>query len=172
VGLVVERAADAAAGVLPTTYFPLVCDGSGRLYGAHRTLGRDEHRAGVVWSNRDRRTLLDKMLSLLNIVAVPNPFYFVGDVYYAARKIADGLLRQNNHLITRVKSNAVAYAPHVAQGLKIPTAKKSAPALRAPRISLSPRHRTTASPSPNPRRRQCNPMAGQHHQPCHPTSIC
>jgi hypothetical protein len=37
---------------------------------------------GLVWSNRDRRTLLDKMLALLNIAAVPDPFYFVGDAYY------------------------------------------------------------------------------------------
>jgi hypothetical protein len=57
---------------------------------------------GLVWSNRDRRTLLDKMLGLLKIVAVQDPFYFVGDAYYAARKIAKGLLEQNNHLITRV----------------------------------------------------------------------
>src|SRR5664279_1862514 len=34
VGLVVERAANAAAGVLPITAFPLVCDDSGRIYGA------------------------------------------------------------------------------------------------------------------------------------------
>src|SRR6516162_2282462 len=39
---------------------------------------------GLVWSNRDKRTLLDKML---------------------------GLLEQGNHLVTRVKANAVAYAP-------------------------------------------------------------
>jgi hypothetical protein len=73
---------------------------------------------GLVWSNRDRRTLLDKMLGLLKIVAAQDPFYFVGDAYYAAGKIAKGLLEQNNHLITRVKSNAVAYAPYVAQGPK------------------------------------------------------
>src|SRR5450631_4909316 len=51
---------------------------------------------GLVWSNRDRRTLLDKMLGLLKIVAVQDPFYFVGDAYYAAGKIAKGLLEQNN----------------------------------------------------------------------------
>src|SRR5206468_3811501 len=34
---------------------------------------------GVVWSNRDRRTLLDKMLALLGIAAVEQPFYFVAD---------------------------------------------------------------------------------------------
>ncbi len=73
---------------------------------------------GLVWSNRDRRTLLDKMLSLLNIVGVSEPFYFVGDAYYAAGKMAEGLLRHGNHLITRVKSNAVAYEPYVAHGPK------------------------------------------------------
>jgi hypothetical protein len=35
---------------------------------------------GLVWSNRDRRTLLDKMLGLLNIAAVPDPFYLVAEV--------------------------------------------------------------------------------------------
>ena len=64
---------------------------------------------GVVWSNRDRRTLLDKMLALLGIVAIAEPCYFVADAYYAARKIVIGLLKDNNHLVTRVKSNAVAY---------------------------------------------------------------
>ena len=43
---------------------------------------------GLIWSNRDRRTLLDKMLSLLGIVAIKDPFYFVGDAFYAARKLA------------------------------------------------------------------------------------
>jgi len=87
---------------------------------------------GLVWSNRDRRTLLDKMLALLNIAAVPDPFYFVGDAYYAARKIANGLLEQNNHLITRVKSNAVAYTPYVAQGPK----KRGRPRLYGRKIAL------------------------------------
>ena len=41
---------------------------------------------GVVWSNRDRRTLLDKMLALLGIVAIAEPCYFVADAYYAARR--------------------------------------------------------------------------------------
>ena len=71
---------------------------------------------GVVWSNRDRRTLLDKMLALLGIVAIAQPCYFVADAYYAARKIVAGLLEQNNHLVTRVKSNAVAYTAHQQRG--------------------------------------------------------
>ena len=65
---------------------------------------------GLVWSNRDKRTLLDKMLGLLDILAIKVPFYFVADAYYAAGKMVNGLLKQGNHLVTRVKSNAVAYA--------------------------------------------------------------
>src|SRR5215510_10629417 len=41
---------------------------------------------GLVWSNRDKRTLLDKMLGLLEILAIGTPFYFVADAYYAAGK--------------------------------------------------------------------------------------
>ena len=66
---------------------------------------------GLVWSNRDKRTLLDKMLGLLDILAIEAPFYFVADAYYAAGKMVSGLLEQGNHLVTRVKSNAIAYAP-------------------------------------------------------------
>lgn len=66
---------------------------------------------GVVRSNRDRRTLLDKMVLLLGSLAVEQPFYFVADAYYASYKIIRGLLAQNNHLVTRAKSNAVAYHP-------------------------------------------------------------
>jgi hypothetical protein len=52
------------------------------------------------------------MLSLLNIVDLRQPFYFVADAYYASQKIINGLLDQGNHLVTRVKSNAVAYSPY------------------------------------------------------------
>jgi hypothetical protein len=76
--------------------------------------------------------LLDKMLILLNIVPVSDPFYFVGDAYYAARKIANGLLQHHNHLTTGVKSNAVAYAPYVAQGPK----KRGPPRLYGQKIAL------------------------------------
>jgi hypothetical protein len=66
---------------------------------------------GLVWSNRDRRTLLDKMLALIGLLDIASPFYFVADAYYAAGKVVDGLLAQGHHLVSRVKSNAVAYAP-------------------------------------------------------------
>ena len=66
---------------------------------------------GVVWSNRHRKTLLDKMLSLLGVIDIGEACYFVGDAYYAARKIVAGLRRRDDHVITRVKSNAVAHVP-------------------------------------------------------------
>jgi hypothetical protein len=66
---------------------------------------------GVVFSNRDRRTLLDKMILLIDSLTMDEPFYFVADAYYATGKIVRGLLAKGNHLVTRVKSNSVAWYP-------------------------------------------------------------
>jgi hypothetical protein len=66
---------------------------------------------GTVFSNRDHRTLLDKMVLLLDSLDLKEPFYFVADAYYASGKIVRGLLAHGNHLVTRVKSNSVAYFP-------------------------------------------------------------
>ena len=70
---------------------------------------------GIVETNRDKRTLMDKMLALLAIVGVEQSYYFVGDRYYRCRKMVTGLLAQRNHLVTGVKSNAVAWTPYVAK---------------------------------------------------------
>jgi hypothetical protein len=53
---------------------------------------------GLVWSNRDRRTLLDRMLALLGILDIKDSCYFVADAYYAAHKMVNGLLKDGNHL--------------------------------------------------------------------------
>jgi hypothetical protein len=66
---------------------------------------------GVVFSNRDQRTLLDKMVLLIDSLGLAEPFYFVGDAYYATGKIVRGLLAKGNHLVTRVRSNSVAWFP-------------------------------------------------------------
>jgi hypothetical protein len=66
---------------------------------------------GTVFSNRDQRTLLDKMILLLDSLALKQPFYFVADAYYASGKVVRGLLAHGNHLVTRVKSNSVAFFP-------------------------------------------------------------
>jgi len=66
---------------------------------------------GVVFSNRDKRTLLDKMVMLIDSLRSTQPFLFVADAYYASRKIIRGLLDKGNHLVTRVRKNSVAYFP-------------------------------------------------------------
>lgn len=88
---------------------------------------------GLVWSNRDRRTLLDKMIALLAIVGINEPFYFVADAYYAAGKIIRGLLAQNNHLVSRVKANAVAYVPQAQCGPR----KRGRPRLYGTKLKLN-----------------------------------
>ena len=66
---------------------------------------------GLVFSNRNQRTLLDKMVLLLKRLAIDRPYYFVADAYYASRKIALPLLNMEQHLVTRARSNAVGYLP-------------------------------------------------------------
>jgi len=64
---------------------------------------------GVVFSNRDHRSLLDKLVLLVNSLALTLPFYLVADTYYAAANIINPLLETGQHLITAARSNAVAY---------------------------------------------------------------
>jgi hypothetical protein len=66
---------------------------------------------GVVWSNRDRRTLLDKLAALLVGLPWDQPVTVVADAYYAAAKFARRLLAQGHHLVSRVRCNGVAYFP-------------------------------------------------------------
>jgi hypothetical protein len=66
---------------------------------------------GIVWSARDRRTLLDKLSALLLGLQGSGPLTVVADAYYAAAKFARSLLAGGHHLVTRVRSNAVAYFP-------------------------------------------------------------
>jgi len=42
---------------------------------------------GLVFSNRDQRTLLDKMVSLIESLGICEPFLFIADAYYATGKI-------------------------------------------------------------------------------------
>jgi hypothetical protein len=66
---------------------------------------------GVVWTARDRRTLLDKLCGLLLGLQWSCALTVVADAYYAAAKFARSLLANGHHLVTRVRSNAVAYFP-------------------------------------------------------------
>jgi hypothetical protein len=64
---------------------------------------------GVVFSNRDKRTLLDKLVSMVSGLSLPEACYLVADAYYAKGKIIKGMLTQGHDLVTRVRSDCVAY---------------------------------------------------------------
>ena len=68
---------------------------------------------GLVFSNRDSKTLLDKLVALLLSVARVwgRKVLLVADAYYASAKVIVPLLANGHHLVTRAKSNAVAYMP-------------------------------------------------------------
>jgi hypothetical protein len=70
---------------------------------------------GAVFSNRDRRTLLDKMIILINSLELKEKCYFTADAYYASGKIVKGMLKDGHHLVTMVKKNSVAYRPPIPQ---------------------------------------------------------
>lgn len=88
---------------------------------------------GVIFSNRDKRTLLDKMIVLLNDLDMPSPCYFVADAYYASKKVILPLLERQWHLITRVRSNAVAYLPAPVKERR----KKGRPRLYGEKVKLN-----------------------------------
>ena len=68
---------------------------------------------GLIWSNRDKRTLLDKMVALFLPLTEwwPEPVLLIADAYYASRKVILPLLKSGHQLITRSRSNSVAYFP-------------------------------------------------------------
>ena len=68
---------------------------------------------GVVFSNRDSRTLLDKLAALLLSVAKiwDRKILLVADAYYASGGLMAELLDHGHHLLTRARGNAVAYLP-------------------------------------------------------------
>jgi len=64
---------------------------------------------GLVFSNRSRKTLYDKLLDMISQIALPEPFYLVADAYYCNSKMVKGMLSSGSHLITRARSNSTAY---------------------------------------------------------------
>ena len=68
---------------------------------------------GLVFSNRDARSLLDKLVALLLSIARAwgRQVLLVADAYYASAKVIVPLLDKQHHLLTRAKSNVVAFMP-------------------------------------------------------------
>lgn len=73
---------------------------------------------GQVLSNRDKRTLHDKLASLFAEVADAMSKtvrkYLVADAYYSCASMIKALLKRGDDLVSRVKSNVVAYMPPTA----------------------------------------------------------
>jgi len=68
---------------------------------------------GLIWSNRDHRSLLDKLVLLLMPITetLAQPVILIADAYYASRKIIVPLLAAGHQLVSRARNNAVAYWP-------------------------------------------------------------
>ncbi len=108
---------------------------------------------GVVLSNRDQRTLLDKMILLLDSLCIEQHFYFVADAYYASRKIIRGLLSEGNHLVTRARINSVAY--HAAPAPRV--RKRGRPRKYGSKVALRSLFRDKAAMQSAP-----SPVYGEH----------
>lgn len=81
----------------------------GRFYHAIPLCARIHE--GLVFSNRDQRTLLDKLILLLASLQLTERVLLVADAYYASGKIIRGLFASGGHLVSRLKSNACAFEP-------------------------------------------------------------
>jgi len=75
---------------------------------------------GLTFSNRDSRTLLDKLAALLSSIAnvMDRKVLLVADAYYASGRLIGQLLANGHQLVTRAKSNAVAYLPVDAPAIR------------------------------------------------------
>jgi len=88
---------------------------------------------GLVFSNRDQRTLPKKFLSLVEALGIAEPVYLVADAYYACHTMALGLTQTGSHLISRLRQTCVAFEPiPAAKGKR----KRGRPRLYGPKIRL------------------------------------
>ena len=68
---------------------------------------------GVVFSNRSKKRLPEKMISLVRMAGITDPYYFLADAYYACHDVIHGVDGDNGHCVSRVRNNAVGYHPAV-----------------------------------------------------------
>ena len=83
---------------------------------------------GLVWSNRDRRTLLDKLVGLFLPITklFVGPAILLADAYYASGKVIRPLLEEGHHLVTRVRTTTVGYQQLYGYRFKIEVSFKQA----------------------------------------------
>lgn len=66
---------------------------------------------GLVFSNRDSHTLYDKLNIMIFNLNLTLHYLLVADAYYACKKMINAALAAGNHLLSRCRTNAVAYLP-------------------------------------------------------------
>ncbi|MBA7647744.1 IS4 family transposase ISCku4 [subsurface metagenome] len=65
---------------------------------------------GVIFSEQDeKKTLIDMVISLV-FDTINLPYYMVADAYYAVKKIMVAIIEVGGHIITRMRSNSIAWA--------------------------------------------------------------
>ena len=74
-----------------------------------------EIHEGLVWSNRDSRTLMDKAASLVALIrgAIEKPVLIVADAYYANATFIKLMISNACHVVSRVRNTASACYPPV-----------------------------------------------------------
>ena len=88
---------------------------------------------GLIWGG-PMLTLLDKLVYLFCTLTEiwQLPVILVADAYYASRKVVIPLLENGHHLVTRAKSNAVAYWPVQKPKMR----KRGRPRIYGEKVSL------------------------------------
>lgn len=84
----------------------VLVEGIGRLFAV--PLSSRIHE-GLKASNRDRKTLIDKLALETLWLPIPKPFIFVVDAYYCAGNLVRLMLDFQGHVVTVVRSNGVAF---------------------------------------------------------------
>ena len=70
-----------------------------------------EIHEGLKFNSKDKRTLLDKMVEMISNLNVAAGFYVVLDKYYCAGRFFKQMIANGHHVITMMKTKAVAYYP-------------------------------------------------------------
>lgn len=107
----------------------VLVEGVGRLFAV--PLSSRIHE-GLKATNRDRKTLIDKLALETLWLPIPKPFIFVADAYYCAGNLVRLMLDFEGHVVSVVRSNAVAFrAPQT-----MPTGKRGRPHKYGDKIKL------------------------------------
>jgi len=84
----------------------VLVEGVGRLFAV--PLSSRIHE-GLKATNKDRKTLIDKLALETLWLPIPKPFIFVVDAYYCAGNLVRLMLDFQGHVVSVVRSNAVAF---------------------------------------------------------------